>query len=109
MNARISFRSFSSGGERLGLHLRHQRQQHVERVVVAGVEDLFLVLEVVIEIPLRHLERRGDLVDARAVIAAAAERGGGALENLDAPIGAVRGFCHLVRLYHGFERSFKLV
>ena len=79
----------------------HQRQQHVERVVVAGEEDLFLVAEVVVEIPLRHLERRGDFVDARAVIAAAAERRGRALENLDAAIGAVGGFGHTsCVLYH---------
>ena len=76
------------GRRGLGAHIVEQVQQHVERVLVAGVEDLFLVAEVVVEIALRHLEGAGDLVDAGAVIAAAAEGGGGALQDVDAAIGA---------------------
>ena len=51
---------------------------------MAGEENLFLVLEVVVEIALLHVERRGDLLDGRAVIAEAAERRGGALQDVDA-------------------------
>jgi hypothetical protein len=51
-NARMRRRSFSSGRAVAGLHVEHQREQHVERVVVvAGVENLFLVAEVVVKIP----------------------------------------------------------
>ena len=109
-NARMRRRSFSSGRARAGLHVEHQREQHVERVVVAGVENLFLVAEVVVEIPFRHFERRGDLVDARAVISAAPERGRRALENFDSPVGAVGGSSPplLLSVISRFERSFKL-
>ena len=108
---------------RFGLHVGHQRQQLVERVLVAGEENLFLVLEVVVEVALRHFERRGDFVDARAVIAAPAEGRRRALQNLDSPIG--RRWCRDIRgltprrdkpgvegsdtLYHEFERAFKSV
>ena len=51
---------------------------------MAGEENLFLVAEVVVEIALLHVQRGGDLFDRRAVIAEAAKRGGGALQNFDA-------------------------
>ena len=51
---------------------------------MAGEEDLFLVLEVVVEIALLHVQRGGDLLDRRAVIAEPAERLGGALQDVDA-------------------------
>src|SRR5205823_2538496 len=58
--------------------------QPVVRILVAGEENLFLALEVVIEVALVHLQRRGDPLDRRAVVAHSAERDRGALENLDA-------------------------
>ena len=58
-------------------------EQLVERVLVAGEEDLFLVLEVVVEIPLLHVQRGGDLLDRGAVIAEAPERSRGALQDVD--------------------------
>ena len=56
--------------------------QPIERVLVAREEDVFLVAEVVIEIPLFHVERSGNLLDGRAVIAELAKGRRGALQNL---------------------------
>jgi hypothetical protein len=53
---------------------------------VAEEEDLLLVLEVVVQAPFRHVQGLRDLTHAGAVVAAAAERGGGALEDLDAAL-----------------------
>jgi hypothetical protein len=54
---------------------------------VAGEEDLFLVVEVVIQVPLLHVERGGNLFDGRAVVAEPTECGGRALEDLGAGVG----------------------
>src|SRR6185295_5601906 len=70
-----------------------QRSQTIERILVAGEQDLFLVLEVVVEISLLHVERGRNLLDGRTVVAEAAEGGGGALQDLDAR----RGFRITVR------------
>ena len=83
-NATISRRSLSSAGSAAALDLLEQLHQPIERVLVAGEEDLFLVLEVVVEVPLLHVQRRGDLLDGGAVIAEPAERLGGALQDVDA-------------------------
>jgi hypothetical protein len=48
-------------------------ENQAERVVVTDVEDFLLVAEVVVEIPRRHIERAGDLIDAGAVISAPPE------------------------------------
>jgi hypothetical protein len=58
--------------------------QAVVGIFVAGEEDLFLVLEVVVEIPLLHVQRRGDLFNRGAVITEAAEGFGGAFQDVDA-------------------------
>src|SRR5581483_265060 len=65
------------------LHLVEQREQPVERVLMAGEQNLFLVAEVVIEVALLHAQRRGDLLDGGAVVAELAERGGRAFQDLD--------------------------
>jgi hypothetical protein len=54
----------------LRLDIRHQRQQLIERILVAREENLFLVLEVVVEVALGHFERGRNLVNAGTVIAA---------------------------------------
>ncbi len=94
MNASTSLRSLSSGRRILGLHVGHQPEQDVERIIVAGVEDFFLVLEVVVEVALGHRQRRGDLVHAGAVVPAPAERRRGALQNLDAAVRSVADLGH---------------
>ena len=71
------------GGRAARVDLLEQLRQAIERVLVAGEEDLFLVLEVVVEVPLLHVQRRGDLFDRGAVIAEAAERLGGAFQDVD--------------------------
>ena len=50
------------GGRAAAVDLLEQLRQPIERVLVAGEEDLFLVLEVVVEVPLLHVQRRGDLL-----------------------------------------------
>jgi hypothetical protein len=60
------------------------RRQPIERVLVAGEENLLLVLEVVVEIPFLHVQRRGDLFDGRAVITEPPERLRGAFQDVDA-------------------------
>src|SRR6185437_12894470 len=77
-------------------------QQDVERVLVAGEEDLFLVPEVIIEVALVHLERGGDFFHRRAVVAAPPEGGRRALENLDP--GLLTAPSHPLIV---FERAFK--
>jgi hypothetical protein len=77
----------------VGLHVGHERQQHIERVLVTSEENLFLVLEVVVEVALGHLQGRGDFVNAGAVIAATAEGGRGALQDFGPAIGG-RSLCH---------------
>ena len=67
--ATISRRSFSSGGKSAALDLVEQIEQAIERVLVTREENLFLVAEVVIEVALLHVQRGGDLLDRRAVIA----------------------------------------
>ena len=62
--------------------LVEQLVEPVERVLMAREEDLFLVAEVVVQVPLLHVQRGGDFLDRRAVIAEPAERGGGAFEDL---------------------------
>jgi hypothetical protein len=54
-----------------------------KRVVVADVENLFFVAEVVVEISRRHLEGSGDLIDARAVVATPSKDGGCSAKDLD--------------------------
>ena len=74
--------------------LLEQLGEAVERVLVAGEENLFLVLEVVVEIPLLHVQRRGDLFNRGAVIPEPAERLRRALQDVDAggrPGSALRG------------------
>jgi len=72
------------------LDIVHLREDQAERVIVAGEEDLFLVAEIVVQIPWGHAERGGNLVDARAVKATAAEQSGGGPKNLDAFTRAAR-------------------
>ena len=55
---------------------------------MAGEEDVFLVAEVVVEVPLLHPQRRGDVFDGRAVVTLLAERHGRALQDLYADIPA---------------------
>ena len=43
---------------------------------MTGEEDFFLVAEVVIKVPLLHVQRGRDLFDGRAVVAEPPERGG---------------------------------
>ena len=69
-----------------GLDALEHAEQDVERVVVAEEEDLLLALEVVVQASLRHVQGLRDLTHAGAVVAAAAEGGGGALEDLDAAL-----------------------
>ena len=66
------------------LDVVEQLHQPIERVLVAGEENLLLVLEVVIEVALLHVERRGDFLHGGAVIPEAAERFGGAFQDVDA-------------------------
>src|SRR3954470_6954536 len=61
------------------LDVIEQRQQTIEGVLVAGKENLFLVLEVVVEISLLHVQRGGDVFAGGAVISAPPEGLGGAL------------------------------
>ena len=87
-------------------------EQLVERVIVTGKKDLFFVLEVVVEIALRHVEGGRDFVNARAMVPAPAKRRGRALEDLDATIGAVGVLGHQTAVFSvipRFERSFKLL
>ena len=60
--ASISRRSLTSAAAALRVDVVEQLRQAIERVLMAGEEDLFLVLEVVVEIPLLHVQRRGDLL-----------------------------------------------
>ena len=83
-NATIRRRSFSSAAAPLRSISSSSSIEPIERVLVAGEENLLLVLEVVVEVALLHLQRRGDLFDGRAVIAEPAERLGGALQDVDA-------------------------
>src|SRR5262245_62299901 len=48
------------------LHALEQLHQLIERILVAGEENLLLVLEVVIEVALLHVQRRGNLLDRRS-------------------------------------------
>ena len=64
--------------------LLEQLDQAIERVLVAGEQDLFLVAEVVVEVALLHVKRGGDLLDGRAVVAELPERRRRALQDLDA-------------------------
>src|SRR5262245_5248138 len=66
------------------LDLLEQLNQAIERVLVAGEEDVFLVLEVVVEIALLHVERGRDLFDGRAVVTELAKGLRCALEDVDA-------------------------
>ena len=72
------------GGEAAAFHVVENREQPIERVLVAGEEDLFLVAEVVIKVPLLHVQRGRDLFHGRAVISEPPERGRGRLQDLDA-------------------------
>src|SRR2546422_100355 len=60
-----------------------QFEEPIQRVLVACEQDLLLVSKVVVEVPLFHVQRGGDLLDGRAVVAELAEGGGCALEDLD--------------------------
>src|SRR2546428_10332280 len=66
------------------LDIVEQLHEEVERVLVAGGEDLFLVAEVVIEVALLHVQRRRDLLDGRPLIAELAKGLGRRLEDVDA-------------------------
>src|SRR5262249_2513581 len=66
------------------LDLVQELHQAIERVLVAREENLLLVLEVVVEVPLLHLERGGNLLDRRAVVAKLAEGGRRAFQDVDA-------------------------
>src|SRR5262249_44431508 len=88
-----------TGDEPAQLRFRRRRTAHgvveqfleaIVRIFVAGEEDLFLVLEVVVEIALLHAQRRRDLFDRGAVITELAERRGRALEDFYA--GGCAGF-----------------
>ena len=72
------------GIESASLHFVEQLVQPIERVLMAGEKDVFLVAEIVVEVPLLHLERGRDLFHGRAVVAEPPKRGGGALEDLHA-------------------------
>src|SRR6185295_18006780 len=61
-----------------------QLEELIERVLMAGEEDLLLVLEVVVEVSLLHVQRGGDLLDRRAVITEPAEGLGRALQDVQA-------------------------
>src|SRR6266571_1455237 len=61
-----------------------QLGQSVERVLMTGKQNLFLVAEIVIEVSLLHLQRRRDLLDGRPVIAKTAKRSRRRFENVDA-------------------------
>ena len=51
---------------------------------MAGEKDVLLVAEVIVEVALLHLQIGRDLLDGGAVIPEPAERGCGALEDVDA-------------------------
>src|SRR6187399_1324544 len=71
-------------GARAGLlDLGEQMREAIERVLMAGEQNLFLVPEVVVEVPLLHVQRRGDFLDGRAVIAELAKRFRRAFEDFD--------------------------
>ena len=95
-NASISRRSLTSAGDAAGSISVEQLRQPIERVLVAREEDLLLVLEVVVEVPLLHVQRRGDLFDRGAVIAEPAERFRRAFQDVDPRrglgIGVARAF-----------------
>jgi hypothetical protein len=75
----------SSARSPLLLDLVEDLIQPVERVIVAGVENLFLVLEVVVEIALLHVERRRRSAPPVAPVIAELAKGlGGALEDFHA-------------------------
>ena len=83
-NVTIRRRICSSGVSPLRFDFVERAEQALERILMAREENLFLVPEVVVEIALLHVQRGGDLFDRRAVVAEAAKRGGGALQDFDA-------------------------
>ena len=68
------------------LDLLEHLEEDVEGVVVTEEEDLFLVLEVVVQAALGHAQGLGDLAHAGPVVAAAPEGRGRALQDLDAAL-----------------------
>ena len=58
--------------------------QPIERILVTGKEDVLFVLEVIVEISFFHVQRVGDLLHCRAVIAEPAEGPGRTVEDVDA-------------------------
>src|SRR4051794_32486495 len=73
------------------LHVAEQLEETVQRGLVTAVENLFFVLEAVVEISLVHVQRAGDFLHRRTVISEPAERFRGALENFYARVGATVG------------------
>ena len=87
----MSARSFCAGAKPLCSHLVEQLQQPIERVLVAGEQNLLFVFEVVVEIALLHAERGRDGFDGRAVIAQPPEGLRRAFEDVDAGRGGCVG------------------
>lgn len=61
-------------------------QEQVQRVFVTSKQDGLLISEVVVKIAFGHVERAGDFIDTRPVIASMAKRRGGTLKNLYAHV-----------------------
>ena len=74
------------GRRRARLDPLEQLRQAIERVLVAGKENLFFVLEVVVEVPFLHVKRGGDLLDGGAVIAELPKGLRRALQDVDARV-----------------------
>ena len=66
-------------------------EQALERDVLAGVEQVVLALEVVVERPRRHAQAGGDLAHAGPVEALLPEDGGRLLQDLRAAVAALLG------------------
>src|SRR5439155_20349821 len=82
-------------------------QQPIERVLVAGEQNLFFVLEVVVEIAFLHVQRGGDVFDCGAVVAEPAEGLRGALEDVDARRGCRDGAARPARAPGATLRSLR--
>ena len=74
----------SFGRQGLRFDGMQHRDEAVHRILVTGEENLFLAAEVVVEVPLLHLQRRRNRLERGAVIAQALERPGSRLHDLDA-------------------------
>lgn len=67
-----------------GFDLIQEFENEPQRIIVAEIENVFLIFEIIVKVSFGHAKRTGDYVHAGAVIAATSKCAGGAAKNFEA-------------------------